>query len=77
MANVKLWMRLGTTLTVSAEQAEKILSGDFEALDAVLKTAGAWEFDGDSYIPGEIVDELRTELGLCPVKFHGDVNFDL
>ena len=71
---IKLWMRLGTTLEVTAEQAKKILGGDQGTLEAVLKTKGAWRFDGDSYIPDTITDELCGLLDLNPDDYGYDFN---
>jgi hypothetical protein len=61
---VKLWMRLGATLEVSAEQAKKILGGDKKTLEAVLKSKRAWYFDGESYIPDEVAEEICEQLAI-------------
>jgi len=74
---VKLWMRMGVTFEVSAEQARKILDGDSETFDAVLDSRKSWHFDGDSYIPDIIVSELCVQLGLNYEDYKGDVNFDV
>ena len=71
MANVKIWMRLGITLDVPQEIAQKILTGDETTLLAVIndtKPNRMWYADGDSYIP----DVIAEELG-----FNGDINFEL
>jgi len=66
-------MRLGATLDVTPEQARKILSGDGAALEAVLDS-DSWRFDGDSYIPEEIVAELCKQHGLDPKEYGFDFN---
>ena len=76
MENVKLWMRLGATLSVTTEQAKKILSGDFPTLKTALKE-GEWYLDGHSYIPQIIVEEFQEQLGLNPDESSFDVDFDI
>jgi hypothetical protein len=70
-------MRMGVTLKVSEEQAKKILGGDQETLDSVLKNKEAWCFDGDSYIPDGIVEQVRISLGLSHADYNGEVNFEM
>lgn len=74
---VRLWMRMGVTFEVSAEQAQKILVGNSEVLDAMLQNKESWYFDGDSYIPSDIVHELCQELGLDYEDYKGDIEFDV
>jgi len=77
MADVRVWMRMGVTLKVSEEQAKKLLGGDQATLDEIIKTEGAWSFDGDSYIPDGIVEELRIALELNQADYRGEVNFEM
>ena len=74
---IKLWIRLGATLEVSAEQAKKILGGDQGTLEAVLKARKAWRFDGDTYIPEPVSEELCDMLALNHDDYSGEINFDL
>jgi len=76
-AQISLWMRMGVTFMVSPEDAEKLLSGDSEALEAAIRSKKSWSFDGDSYIPDIIVEELCEKLGLDHEKYKGEVNFDI
>ena len=74
---VKLWMRMGVTFEVNAHEARKILSGDSTALDTAMKAKGSWYFDGDSYIPDIVVEELCEELCLNHEDYKGEISFDV
>ena len=76
-ANVKLWIRLGTTLDVTLEQSERILQGNQDVLTSVLLTQGKWRLEWESYIPEEFIDEFCAEQGLDPKRYGGSVDFNL
>ena len=57
-----IWMRLGVTVTGTADEIEKILDGDF-GLAFKLIEKGQFEIDGDSYIPEECIEEYNEEYG--------------
>jgi len=76
-SQVKVWMRMGVIFVVSADEAKKILNSDSDALDAAMRGKKSWFFDGDSYIPDVIVQELCEELGLDYKDYKGEVNFDV
>lgn len=69
---MKVWLRLGVTLDVTEENGAKILAGDGDVLTSIIKSPdenNKWKIDGDTYIPGSIMEEFGFECA--------DVNFDL
>ena len=74
--NMEIWLRLGVTLDVPEPWGLKILDGDKQALLDVLTapggTNGEWHIDGETYIPEDVIDDLRPDEGV-----HGEISFDL
>lgn len=57
-----IWMRLGVTVTGTAEEMEKVLAGDWETVFKLIEK-GQYDVDGESYIPAECVEEYNQEYG--------------
>jgi len=58
-----LWARVGVSMRVTREEAEKILDGDgCETIEKIFREGRA-TMDGDSYIPGPAIDDLNEEMG--------------
>jgi len=73
---IEIWMRAGISMTVAPCNAKKLLEGCDKTLTDVLKSQ-SWRFDGDSYIPGVVVDELRDKLRFGSTEFNDDVSFEI
>lgn len=61
-----LWMRLGTYLTLTSEEAGVILGPDEAAASAMVKKVvaeGRFRVSGDSYIPACAVDSFNKIYG--------------
>ena len=72
---VKVWVRAGITINVSAEDAEKIIKdGDQKVLYAALEDHTKWAFDGETYMPEICVREVAEELGI-ELEEYGDIDF--
>lgn len=62
----KLWMRLGVTFPITAEEEAAIFCGDDDIVAATLRkiiAEGRFVPDGDSYIPGPAVENFNREYG--------------
>lgn len=85
MDKISIWLRIGGTVSVSIEDAKKILGGDGMALQKAIEKDG-FCINGETYIPGDAIDDLCKENGIddstyCD-KFDGfkrfhDVDFSL
>ena len=85
MDKISIWLRIGGTVSVSIEDAKKILDGDGLALQKAIEKEG-FTINGESYIPGDTVEDICKENGIddsayCD-KFGGfkrfqDVDFSL
>lgn len=64
----KLWMRIGVSVQVTAEEADCLLNADSTAeqrkntMQAILAEGRAM-LEGDSYIPSAVVDEFNELSG--------------
>lgn len=85
MDKISIWLRIGGTVSVSIEDAKKILDGDGMALQKAIEKDG-FCINGETYIPGDEIGDLCKENGIddsphCD-KFGGfkrfhDVDFSL
>ena len=72
----RLWARVGVSLYVSDETYEKLVTGDNNALKAVLLGKdGRVELDGETYFPESLDNEnennrLKYEFDLSPTPLH-------
>ena len=66
IATEKIWMRLGVTLELTPQEANKILDGDTSTLRDVISN-GKWYLDGNSYIPEQTMQEFGYDG--CEVDF--------
>lgn len=70
-----IWARLGAFITLTEEEANKILStGDTDTLIRIIRE-GRFELGGDSYIPDVAIEDLNDEHGTSYPE--QDVYFDL
>lgn len=66
---MNIWMRIGVTISVPDEMADKILRPvDYGEAKKLLKDVfrgktGSWVIDGDAYIPDEVRYELLADCG--------------
>ena len=71
----QIWMRLGAFVRGTAEEIEKVINGDGQMLQSLIKK-GEYDITGDSYIPYSQIEEYNEEYGtdhdICD-----DVYFDL
>lgn len=74
----KLWMRLGVTLNITADEAEAIMGEDKHRSTLTLRSvlrSGRFSPDGESYIPGECIVSYNDAYG---TKFEdSDIDFNL
>ena len=66
METKKLWIRLGVTLQITAEEKTAIFfCSDRQMADAIKKSiaAGRYRLDGDTYVPEPVVEEFNTQNG--------------
>ena len=66
METKELWIRLGVTLQITAEEETAIFScSDHHMADAVKKiiAAGRYRLNGDTYVPEPVVEEFNTQNG--------------
>lgn len=70
----KTWLRLGVSVYMKDEEAEKIMGDcDTGTLREILAD-GRWRPDGEAYIPGETVEGYNAENG---TSFKGEPEFCL
>lgn len=73
----KLWMRLGVTMPITAEEEAAIFCGDDKTSEAALRkiiAEGRFVPDGDSYIPGPAIENFNRDYGTNYEP--GDLNMD-
>lgn len=66
METKELWIRLGATLQITAEEEAAIFScSDHHMADAIKKiiAAGRYRLDGDTYVPEPVVEEFNAQNG--------------
>lgn len=74
----KLWMRLGVSLRITPTEEAVIFGSDRRKADDLLQqiiAEGRFSPNGDSYIPGDTVEEYNREHGTNYEV--GDIEFDL
>jgi len=62
MKTVTIWARLGAAITMTEEEADKVLTGDAETLIRILRE-GRFELEGDTYIPDVMIEDFNAEHG--------------
>ena len=68
MDKISIWLRIGGTVSVSIEDAKKILDGDGLALQKAIEKEG-FTINGESYIPGDTVEDICKENELDDSKY--------
>lgn len=61
-----LWLRAGVTLQITEEEEKILFSADCEARAETFKkivSEGRFKWDGDTYIPEDIVNEFNHTHG--------------
>lgn len=72
----QVWMRMGITLSLTADEMEKIVCGNEKESQAALVrifSDGRAAIDGDSYIPGPVMEEYNRKYGTRYDKYDVDL----
>lgn len=70
----QIWVRLGVLVCGEAQQIEKVINGDANTLETLVKECKFF-IDGNSYIPESSIEEYNQDYG-TDHKVE-DVEFDL
>lgn len=68
-----VWLRLGVTVTGTAEDIEKLFDGDKEMLLSLIERK-QYELDGNAYIPDLSVESYNDVYG---TDYAGEIEFEL
>lgn len=75
MDKISIWLRLGGTISATVEDAKKILDGDAAVLQKAIAKDG-FTINGESYIPGDNIEDICKEHALDDSEFGGGKQFD-
>lgn len=62
----RLWARLGISLLIEEDEETAVFSNDYRTSCAAIKKImreGRFRTDGDSYVPGESVEDFNARYG--------------
>ena len=77
---LKIWTRMGVDLFLTTNEARDILSDDDTAVSNAVEKAlreGRFQFNGNTYIPGEIAAGFNEKHGILPGYDVGEPECDL
>lgn len=63
----EIWMRAGITISMTDEEADAILEGDYETRMNALRTIlaeGRFSWNGETYIPAECIQMFNSQYGM-------------
>lgn len=63
----EIWMRAGITISMTDEEADAILEGDYEVQMNALRTIlaeGRFSWNGETYIPAECIQAFNSIYGV-------------
>lgn len=66
METKELWIRLGVVLQLTPEEETAIFSNSDHLMASAIKkivTEGRYRLNGDTYVPGVVVDEFNSKNG--------------